>query len=68
MHKHTDPSLTRPEYLNMQDIQRELGVGRRTVQKWRAAGQMPPADFAIGKTLRWRRDTIDRWVRAQSEA
>jgi len=39
-----------------------LGVGRRTLHTWRAAGHLPEPDFKIGQTLRWRRKTIERWI------
>jgi len=48
--------------LSLADLARMLGVGRRTLHTWRAAGHLPEPDFKIGQTLRWRRKTIERWI------
>lgn len=42
-----------------------LSIGRRTFQTWRAVGKLPPPDLALGKTIRWRRATIDAWLEAR---
>lgn len=49
------------------DFATYLGIRPRTFATWRAAGKLPPADLSIGKVVRWRRATIDRWLRQQTE-
>lgn len=54
--------------LSPEAFARLLGIRRRTFQTWRAAGRLPPPDLCIGKTLRWRRETIDAWIDQQRSA
>lgn len=39
-----------------------LRIGKRTFHTWKAAGRLPVPDLQIGKSLRWRRSTVDRWL------
>lgn len=59
-------SRTSDPMIAPESFARFIGIGRRTFQTWRAAGKLPPPDLHMGKTLRWRRDTIDRWLAAQA--
>lgn len=45
------------------EFRRLIGIGRRTFQTWRAAGKLPPPDFApTQRTVRWRRETVERYL------
>lgn len=54
--------------LTLRGIAAKLAVDYRTVQKWRAEGTLPPADFAIGKVVRWRPETVERFIRGRGTA
>jgi predicted DNA-binding transcriptional regulator AlpA len=43
-------------------VAKSLGIGRRTLERMRTAGQFPPPDVMIGRSPRWRPETIRRWV------
>ncbi len=55
-----------PSLLAMSDIADHLGVTKRTIQAWRADGGLPPPDFAMGKVVRWRRATIETWIKRRA--
>jgi excisionase family DNA binding protein len=40
-----------------------LGIGKRTVWTWDAAGKLP-APVRIGATVRWRAAELDAWAAA----
>ena len=44
-----------------------LGIGKRTFQTWRAAGKLPAPDLIEGRIIRWRPETVDRWLRERAE-
>ena len=50
----------------MKDVAKACGVTYRTVQNWRMCGVLPPPDFVLGKVLRWRRETIEHFIRTRS--
>lgn len=52
--------------LSLKDVAQLLGIAKRTVHTWRASGELPKPDLKIGKTVRWRRSTIDKWITASS--
>ena len=50
------------EYLAVDDVAAELGVGPRTVRRWIADGTLPA--FRVGPTLiRVRRDDVEAMIR-----
>ncbi len=49
------------------DVARLMGVSKRQVFHWRAAGLIPPYDFAIGQTKRWWLATIRTWIASRNE-
>ena len=55
-------SVLGPSMLTLRDIAQFLGVEYRTIQKWRAEGVLPPADFAMGRVVRWRRATVEAFI------
>jgi predicted DNA-binding transcriptional regulator AlpA len=48
--------------LTMSDLGRILAVERRTIDRLRSAGKLPPPDLILGRMPRWRRSTIDGWI------
>lgn len=48
--------------LSSNEVAAALGIGRRTLQNWLAAGRFPPADLRIARTHRWRPATIEAWL------
>lgn len=60
-------SLIAPAELLMTPTEyaRYLRIGKRTFHTWKAAGRLPVPDLQIGKSLRWRRSTVDRWLVAE---
>ena len=43
-----------------------LGVSKRQISRWLASGDLPPHDFVIGQTKRWRRSTVRAWIEEQA--
>lgn len=43
-----------------------LGCSRRTIEKLKARGDLPAPDVLVGRMPRWRRETIEEWIDAQS--
>ena len=43
-----------------------LGIAPRTLRTWRSKGQFPLPDILQGKSLRWRKRTVDAWIDEQS--
>lgn len=39
-----------------------LDCSDRTLRRWVAAGKFPAPDRKIGRTLRWRSSTVDRFI------
>lgn len=49
------------DLLSVADVARILGVGVRTIRRWRGEGKLPPA-LEFGGLLRWRRDAVEEWI------
>lgn len=62
----THDDLVSDQMLSPADFSRMLQIGRRTFQTWRAAGKLPKPDLAIGKVIRWRRSTVEKWINRQA--
>lgn len=39
-----------------------LGVTPQTVRAWRAEGEGPPYFYLTSRTIRYRREEVDRWL------
>jgi len=48
--------------LTIATIADRLACGRRTVERLRASGKLPPPDLHIGRRPRWRPETIRAWI------
>ncbi len=60
-------SRTRDEWLTVADILADLGIPRRTWQRWRELGRAPEAIKLPNKELRIRRSTYDAWLAGHEE-
>jgi hypothetical protein len=58
-----DP-VTRPRLLTTADLADELQIPEGTLRQWRHAGRGPQAVRLEG-TVRYERETVDQWLRAQ---
>lgn len=52
--------------LGRDDVARAIGVSLRTLDAMLATERFPPPDFHVGPKPRWRVETYNGWVRAQS--
>jgi hypothetical protein len=43
-------------------VTRSLGMSRRTLERLRASGRFPAPDFWIGRSPRWKRETLVNWI------
>lgn len=49
-------------------VARMLDVGVRTLWRWASDGTFPPPDVRVGtRVVRWRRETVDRWIEENTE-
>jgi predicted DNA-binding transcriptional regulator AlpA len=48
--------------LSVTDLARILAVSRRSLERLRAAGKLPRPDLHLGRSPRWRAETIRRWL------
>jgi len=51
--------------LNSKEVARRLSVSLRTFERWVATGIFPGVDLRIGRTVRWKTTTVDRWIADQ---
>ncbi len=54
-------SAIRP-LLRISGLERLFDCDRRTIERMRAAGKLPPPDLFIGNSPRWREETIQAWI------
>jgi predicted DNA-binding transcriptional regulator AlpA len=45
-----------------------LACSRREVERMRSAGKLPPPDLTIGRSPRWKAETLRAWIDAQRPA
>jgi hypothetical protein len=55
------------EWLSVQDILDDLGIPRRTWQRWRELGRAPKCKRLPSGELRIRRDVYDTWLDSLEE-
>jgi hypothetical protein len=48
--------------MSIGDLARFLNTSRRTVERMRAAGQVPPPCFHVNSMPRWRPEAVRRWI------
>jgi predicted DNA-binding transcriptional regulator AlpA len=52
--------------LRWSDLRRVLVASQRTLDRLRASGKLPRPDLLIGRSPRWKAETIRRWIDTQS--
>ena len=60
------PSVTSPLFLSEKETATYLGVSLSTVRRWRRSG-VGPACFRFGGVLRYRRESLEAFIRANTE-
>lgn len=55
-----ETELPEGEALTQDDLCERYRITRLTLWRWRKAGRLPPG-VIIGRTVRWRRSTIEQW-------
>jgi len=58
--KNAEISIT-PELLRDKEVARMLGLSTRSVHTMRSCGRLP-REVRLGRSLRWRRRDIEKWV------
>lgn len=59
----TSKPTVAPMLFRLQDIADAVQLSKRTINRLRASGALPAADFAAGsKSPRWFQKTIDAWL------
>tara|TARA_R110002020_G_scaffold26072_5_gene84367 strand:+ start:1311 stop:1658 length:348 start_codon:yes stop_codon:yes gene_type:complete len=53
------------EFVYVNDVAEFMDVDRKTVYRWIQAEVIPTPSKIGGKTFRWSRSTIDKWVQTQ---
>jgi hypothetical protein len=53
------------EYLTVPDVGARLGVGKRTLQRWRDVGGGPPYVRFVGRVL-YRASDVESWLSART--
>jgi len=48
-------------YITLQQLADELGIGIRTLARWRALGEGPPVT-RLGRQLLYRRSSVEAWL------
>ena len=51
----------------LNDIARLTGLSRRYLERMLAAGEMPKPNLRLRRTSLWHHETVDRWLRGQSQ-
>lgn len=67
--KNREPRVEPAErLLGLDDLAEIMGLSRRTVERMRAAGELPRPMIVGKRTARWKRSTIDAWVERRQAA
>jgi excisionase family DNA binding protein len=62
MRNSTDDNKDEGFFLGPQQLANQLNISVRTVWRWVSAGTLCKPDVRIGRVIRWRRSTIERWL------
>jgi predicted DNA-binding transcriptional regulator AlpA len=54
--------------LRQLDLERVLSCSSRTLERLRSAGRLPRPDLHVGRSPRWRAETIRRWIESGGRA
>lgn len=53
--------------MSARTIRELLDVSDRGLRRWVAGGKFPKADLRIGRSLRWKRSTVSRFVNGAND-
>ena len=53
---------SKPSTLRANDIAAEIGIDPATLYRWLQRGIFPPPGIKVGRTVRWSRAVVDRFV------
>jgi predicted DNA-binding transcriptional regulator AlpA len=53
------------EHVNATEVAQIVGVEPRTIRRWSLMNRMP-RPMRVGNTLRWRRSTIELWMKERA--
>jgi predicted DNA-binding transcriptional regulator AlpA len=56
------PAAAIESLIDIDGLARILGCNRRTVERLRSAGRLPPPTLLIGRRPRWAPSVIRRWI------
>ena len=65
--KTSSPRLILDGYLRRREAARELQVSERTMSRWEAQNIGPPA-IRVGKTILYRIESLQAWLRSRESA
>lgn len=60
-----DPPVQRLTY-RFNELEKAVGLDRRTIERYLAKGEFPPPDRRLGRISLWRRETIADWLAGPS--
>jgi DNA-binding transcriptional MerR regulator len=63
----SDPEPLLSEFLTKEELAAELRVNVRTLDRWHALGLGPPRT-CIGRTVLYRRASVQKWLVAQEQS
>lgn len=61
------PQTDLPNWMNVGEAARHLGVSTQTMHRWRGIGEGPPC-HKIGNSLRYERGELDTWTKEKATA
>jgi predicted DNA-binding transcriptional regulator AlpA len=60
------PTESRQVFFSLNDLSAHFGIPLETMRGWRKRGLLPPA-LKVGKHVRWRRESIEAWIKLNTE-
>jgi hypothetical protein len=52
----------------LDDLSALTGLSRRTLERERSAGRLPPPDLRVGKRVLWKPETVRAWIEGGGRA
>lgn len=46
-------------------VRKVLDVPERTFRRWIACGRFPRPDKCVGRSMRWRKSTVEAWMESR---
>ena len=60
------PGLTIRPLVKLDDWRLVLNCSRRVVERLRSSGRLPAPDLLLGRSPRWKAETVERWLNEQA--